>query len=85
MDDGLLDFVFIKTPKSLADMDKIRSELTDESRQSECVIRLRSDELILESENPVDWDLDGEFGGNFSKAVFSVQKQAMIIAAPNLE
>lgn len=81
MEDGQLDFLFIKTPKSLADYDKIRTALTNEDKPCENILRLRSDELVLEAETPVDWDLDGEFGGNFAKAVFSVSKQEITIAS----
>lgn len=82
MDDGLLDFLFIRTPKSLADIDKIRLALTNESKPCDSVLRLRADELTLEAEKPVDWDLDGEYGGSSAKAVFSVEKHAVAIAAP---
>ena len=82
MDDGLLDFLFIRTPKTLADYDKIRIALTNEDKPCDSVIRLKASSLKLESEKPIDWDLDGEFGGSFLTAEFSVDKQAITIAAP---
>ncbi len=82
MEDGLLDFLFIRTPKTLADYDKIRIALTNEDKPCDSVIRLKASSLKLESEKPIDWDLDGEFGGSILTAEFSVDKQAITIAAP---
>lgn len=82
MDDGLLDCMFIKRPKSLAELDGIRSAVLDQSRVCDNVIRLRTDKLTVESEEEMEWDLDGEYGGCITRAEISVQKQALLLAVP---
>ena len=82
MDDGLLDCVCIKRPKSLAELDGIRSAVLDQSRVCDNVIRLRTDRLTVESEEEMEWDLDGEYGGCITRAEISVQKQALLLAVP---
>ncbi len=82
MDDGILDCLFIKMPKSISELDGIRVALLDESRPSENVIRLKTRRLVIESEKPVGWDLDGEYGGSTSRAEISNEKQSLLIAVP---
>lgn len=82
MDDGLLDCLFIRRPKNLAELDGIRSAVLDENRACDNVIRLRTDKLCVESERAMEWDLDGEYGGCTTVAEISVQKQAMLLAVP---
>ncbi len=82
MDDGLLDCMFIKRPKSLAELDGILSAVLDRSRVCDNVIRLQTDKLLVESEDEMEWDLDGEYGGCITRAEISVEKQAMLLAVP---
>lgn len=82
MDDGLLDCLFIRRPKNLAELDGIRSAVLDESRACDNVIRLRTNKLSVESAEPMEWDLDGEYGGCTAVAEISVEKQALLLAVP---
>ncbi len=82
MDDGLLDCLFIKRPRSLAEIERTRTAVLDETHPFENVIRLRTDRLTIESERPIEWDLDGEYGGTTTIAEISVEKRAVTIAAP---
>lgn len=83
MDDGLLDFMFVKTPTSIADYDGIRKALSDENNDN--ILRFRAEKISIKSDIPLDWDLDGEFGGSYEKADFSVCKHSVMIAAPSEE
>lgn len=82
MDDGFLDCMFIKMPKSISELDGIRAALTDENRPSKNVIRLKTSGLVIESEKPMGWDLDGEFGGSTDRAEISDERQSVLIAVP---
>lgn len=82
MDDGLLDCLFIKTPRNLADLDRIRAEVQGEAECGTNVIRLRTGSLTVESFEEMDWDTDGEYGGSFTRAEMSVQPSAILMAAP---
>ena len=82
MDDGLLDCLFIRRPKNLAELDGIRSSVLDGNRSCDNVIRLRTDKLCVESAEAVEWDLDGEYGGSTTKADISVRKQTLLLAVP---
>ncbi len=82
MDDGVLDCLFIKMPKSIAELDGIRAALLDENHPSQNVIRLKTEGLIIDSDKPMGWDLDGEFGGSTDHAEISDEKQSVLIAVP---
>ncbi len=82
MDDGLLDCLFIRTPHSLAELEKIRAAANDEHCPSDSIIRIRTPQIVIESSEPISWDLDGEFGGSSTRAEISAQKQAMLLAVP---
>lgn len=81
MEDGMLDCLFFRTPKNITDLDKIRAEVYGSAKCGNYVIRLRSDKLVVESNEKIDWDADGEYGGSFLRAELSVQPAAVIIAA----
>lgn len=82
MNDGLLDCLFIRTPRSIADLDHIRAEVNGTAECGTNVIRLRTAALTIESDTPTDWDTDGEYGGSFTRADISVQPSAILMAAP---
>lgn len=65
LDDGLFEVLLIRTPKTPLELSAIVSELflTDEA-DSELVYKFRTSSIEIESEEEVDWVLDGEFGGS---------------------
>lgn len=81
MEDGMLDCLFFRTPKNIADLDRIRAEVYGSAECGTNVIRLRTNSLVVESDENIDWDTDGEFGGSFLRAEISVQPAAVTIAA----
>ncbi len=82
MDDGLLDCLFIRRPRNLSDIEKTRAALLDEGHTFGNVVRLRTDRLVIESDKPIEWDLDGEFGGSTLLAEISIEPRAVTIAVP---
>lgn len=81
MDDGLLDCLFIRTPKNLADLDKIRAAIRD-NEPNGSIVRIRTNRISIDSNKPLRWDLDGEFGGEHLRAEAYAQKQAVTLAVP---
>lgn len=82
MEDGLLDYAFIKTPKSLPELDKIRNTLLSRSFDPDVMISGKAPSLIVKTGKPVNWTLDGELGGQADEAEISIIKSAVKIAAP---
>ena len=80
MDDGLLDYTFIKTPKNLVELDKIRNTLILRTFDPDVMISGKAPSLTVRADRPVKWTLDGELGGEAETADISIIKHAVHIA-----
>lgn len=64
LNDGLFEVMMIKTPKTPLDLKNIVSYMFLKEEQNEYVYKFKASHLRIVSEEPVDWVLDGEFGGS---------------------
>lgn len=65
LNDGLFEVLLIRTPKTPLELSNIVSDLfLREEQGSELVYKFKAKSLQIHSEEPVDWVLDGEFGGS---------------------
>ncbi len=71
INDGLLEVLLIRNPKNPADLSQTFMGLLQPDSQSPMVYRAKTKHIRLISEKPLDWVLDGEFGGN--KAEVTIQ------------
>lgn len=62
-DDGLFEALFIRTPKTPADLTKIVSYMFLKEEENEYVFRFRTAKLRVTAEHEISWVLDGEYGG----------------------
>lgn len=84
LDDGLLDGLFIRLPKNLHELDRLRNSLMARNFDSDCMYFIRADQFEIESE-PTAWTLDGEFGGEHTRVSVCVENLALHIALPEQE
>ena len=82
MTDGLLDGIFVKTPKTLAEFELLKKALITQKFNAPNIICAKSDRFTVSSETEIPWTLDGEFGGNYINTEISIQKQVLKIAVP---
>lgn len=88
MTDGLLEGIFVKQPKTLAELEQIRRWLFNRSFESPCVIFRRSSSFHIEPLNPeqkVEWTLDGEYGGEHDVVDIEVLPLALNVVLPGGE
>ncbi len=69
LDDGLFEVLLIRTPKTAVELTNILSSMITKEEYNEYVHRFRTSRLTLHSTEPVDWVLDGEFGGSRTDVV----------------
>lgn len=81
LDDGLLDGLFIRLPKNLHELDRLRNSLKARNFDSECMHFIRAERFEIESE-PAAWTLDGEWGGEHTKVTVTTEKMVLNIALP---
>lgn len=82
MNDGLIDGMFIKTPRTPLELNQIKNALLSQNYNDPYIICASSPEFKVMSTAEIPWTLDGEFGGNFQTARISVRNKSLKIAVP---
>ncbi len=79
VNDGLLEVLLIRNPKNPADLSQTFMGLLQPETQSPMVYRAKVKNLRVTSEKPVDWVLDGEFGGTQTEVFIDTMPKAVEI------
>lgn len=64
LDDGLFEVLLVRTPKNPQDFSELISSLILKEESNDQLLRFKAHSLYMTSPEPVDWVLDGEFGGS---------------------
>lgn len=67
LNDGVFEVMMIRTPKTPMDLTNIVSYMFLKEEQNEYVYKFKTSHLRIIAEEPVDWVLDGEFGGTHTE------------------
>lgn len=76
LDDGLLDGIFVRTPKNPIELNLVMGYLLTGKPNSQ-VKMIHSSQVIIEGNESIAYTLDGENGGKHKKAVITNHKQAI--------
>lgn len=82
LDDGVFEVLLVKAPDSLIDLNLIPPAILDRRIKSDCVISFKSSHLRIESDEPINWTLDGEFGGSVRIAEINNLSEAISFVVP---
>ena len=63
LDDGIFEVMLVRSPDNLFDFNLIPPAILDRRIRSENVICFKCSKLMIESDEPIPCNLDGEFGG----------------------
>jgi len=85
LDDGLFEVTLIRKPTNPLDLNNIIRALVDKRVKSEYIYTFTTEKLKVESEDPVAWTLDGEFGGEHRAVTIESWHQALEIRVPEDE
>ncbi|MBO5213513.1 MAG: YegS/Rv2252/BmrU family lipid kinase [Clostridia bacterium] len=85
LDDGLLEVLLIKEPRTLAEQSELMSDLLRTNLRSRHMVSLKTKKISFISDVNVPWTLDGEFGGNPNAAEILAVKDAFRVAIPPKE
>ncbi len=83
LDDGLFEVMMVRKPNNPLDLNNIIRALVDKRVKSEHIYTFKTSHLVVESEEPVAWTLDGEFGGDHTKAVIQNRNRVLHIKIPS--
>lgn len=81
LDDGVLDGLFIRMPRSVREYEQLQSSLITRNFDAGCMYFIRAELFEIQSD-PTVWTLDGENGGEYSDIEIVTEKQALHIALP---
>lgn len=78
--DGLLEGFFIRTPRSIPDLNTILGGILLKDYSSDCFVKIQSPWFEIESD-PVNWTLDGEYGGEHSHVYIRAAEEALMLSS----
>lgn len=85
LNDGLFEVMLIRKPTNPLELNNIVAALVDRNIHSEFIHCFKTSHITIESDKPIAWTLDGEFGGEHEKAVIENRHQAFEIRIPKPE
>jgi YegS/Rv2252/BmrU family lipid kinase len=83
LDDGEFEVTLVRKPKSLIDIPNLVGAILDSKiLSSNDLINIKLRNITFESDAPVAWTRDGEYGGEHTKVVINNLPRAMTIKVP---
>ena len=83
MSDGLFEVTLIKMPQNILELNDIVQYMGGLTDSSDMVYRFKTAHIVLESDEPVRWTRDGEFGGSFKRVELTNLHKVLKIIAPD--
>ena len=84
LDDGEFEVLLVRKPRTPLDIASIAGYLIQREGENECVFKFRTSKLTVQSEELVDWSLDGEFGGSQTEVVIENKPREIAIRVPKV-
>ena len=82
LNDGVFEVLLIRMPKNAKELRNIVSNMLLKEETNEYVYKFKTTKLRIVSEEPVDWVLDGEFGGSHREVeVENLTKRIEIVSS----
>ncbi len=82
LNDGYLEVLLIKEPRTLADQSELMTDLLRVNLNSRHIVSLKTKEISFLSDTNTPWTLDGEFGGAPNGAEILAVKDAFRVVIP---
>ncbi len=82
MNDGLFEGTFIRNPVTPLDIQNVVNYLFVGTPGNDMVFTFKASHITVESEIPLAWTVDGEFGGDHTKVEIRNNKQALAVLIP---
>lgn len=79
LDDGEFEVLLVRKPRTPKDIASIASYLILREGENDCVYQFRAKRLKVTSPEPVDWSLDGEYGGSRTETLIENMNRAVSI------
>lgn len=78
LNDGLFEVILIKSPQNIIELQAIIASLLSEKTNSENIVCIQTSKVNIVSE-PMEWTVDGEYGGEYNAVTIYNKKRAVRI------
>ena len=82
LNDGEFEVLLIRNPRTPRDFSNIISYMFLKEEPNDYVFKFKTGALKITAEEPVDWVLDGEFGGSVEQAEILNLREKLCILQP---
>lgn len=82
-DDGVFEVTFVRRPQNAVELQELLAAIVLREIDSKYMDSFRTAHLVVESDLPVPWTLDGEFGGEWQSAIIKNHQKALQIRVDN--
>ena len=79
LNDGEFEVMLVRKPRTPKDIQSIVSCLINKDAENDCVYMFRTSNLRMESEEIVDWTLDGEYGGGVKELCIENLREEIVV------
>lgn len=76
-DDGLFEGLLIRTMKTPADLERVVRALLTGDVNEKNMVSFRAHRVKVESEEPIAWTCDGEYGGEYTETKIHIHRKAV--------
>ena len=83
LNDGLFEVLLIRTPKTPKDLSNIISYMFLKEEPNDYVYKFKTKKIRVVSKEPIDWVLDGEFGGSQTDITIENLEKRLEIIIPD--
>lgn len=77
LDDGVFEVTLIRMPKNPMELNAVMAALLNRDINADCMLYFRTEQLTIESREPIAWTLDGEYGGSHGQATIRNRHRAV--------
>ncbi len=77
LNDGLFEVVLIRNPKNLIERQEVLTNLLTQELTSDAFCVFKTNSINITADEPIQWTLDGEFGGNCESADIRIENEAI--------
>lgn len=81
-DDGVFEVTLIRKPRNIIELNDTMVSLVSGNIDNNTMYSFKSSKIFFESEAPVAWTLDGEYGGDHTNVVVENKERALEIIVP---
>lgn len=82
LNDGKFEVVLVKKPQNILDTAKAAIKIINGNFEDENIYYFKTSKIEMESEEQIDWSLDGEFGGKKDKVKIYNMKESIEYIMP---